>query len=62
MCDNLASMLDTKNEFIAICPPFDANQQYHVYGMLYILNDERKKVTFMLVHHAADAVITIKPI
>ena len=43
MCDNLASMLDTKNEFIAICPPFDANQQYHVYGMLYILNDERKK-------------------
>ena len=44
MCDNLASMLDTKNEFIAICPPFDANQQYHVYGMLYILNDERKKL------------------
>ena len=43
MCDNLASMLDTKNEFIAICPPFDANQQYHVYGMVYILNDERKK-------------------
>ena len=61
MCDNLASMLDTKNEFIAICPPFDANQQYHVYGMLYILNDERKN-NLMLVHHAVHEVITIKPI
>ena len=35
MCDNLASLLDAKNEFIAICPPFDANQQYHVYGKIF---------------------------
>ena len=59
MCDNLASLHDAKNEFIAICPSFDANQQYHVYGKTFGM---AKEITISWAHVPEYAMTTIKPI